>query len=373
MRRSRDRVMGRRWAAWSALALAIVILIASSLTVWMKRQALNTDNWVDVSTRLLQDEEVRQVVAADLVDSLFANTDVQTRLQQALPPRLDPFAAAGAGLLRQAALTAAEDLLRRPAVQSLWQEANRRAHERLVAILDGETDGLLVEDGGSVVLDLRPLVEQLGRRLGLQVALAPDVGRYTLMRSGQLSAAQDGVRALRTLSLLLTVLVLVLLALAVYLGDGFRREVLRAIAVSLAGVGILLLVIRRMAGDAVVESLTSPATRDAGSAVWLIGTELLRDLALALIVYGVILLVGVLLAGTTRWAIRARRLLAPAMRDHLAMVYAAVAGLFLLFLLWAPTTGSRRLLAVLVLAALTVAGVEVLRRQILRESPPAPS
>lgn len=37
-------------------------------------------------------------------------------------------------------------------------------------------------------------------------------------------------------------------------------------------------------------------------------------------------------------------------------------------LAWGPSSGSRRLLGTLVLAALVVAGVEVPRRQILREA-----
>lgn len=368
MPRFLEAVMGRRWVAWTVLALAVLVLVVSSLTVWVRRQALDTDNWVDVSGRLLQDEEVRQAVAADLVDSLFTNTDVQARLQRALPTRLDPFVAPATGLLREAARTAAEDLLARPAVQSLWEEANRQAHRRLVAILEGESDPLLRTDGGAVVLDLRPLVEKLAERLGITVTLAPGAARYTILRSDQLQAAQDGVNLLRRLSVLLVILVVALAAFAVYVARGFRREMVRGVALGMAGVGVLLLVVRRLVGDAVVESLTSAANRDAGRSVWLIGTELLRDEAVALIIYGLVLLAGVTLVGPARWALWLRRRLAPAMRDHLGLVYAAVAAVFLLVLLWAPSASGRRLAGILVLAALVAGGVEYLRRQVQRES-----
>lgn len=365
-----EGLKGRRWLVWTLFSLAIVVLIASSLTVWVKRQALDTNNWTEASTRLLQDPEVRQVVAADMVDALFSNTDVQARLQQALPPRLDPLAAPATGLLREAATNAANDLLERPAVQSLWADANRRAHARLVDILNGNEGGLVTTGGGDVVLDLQPLVEQLAQRLGLQLTLQPGAAQFTLMRSDQLGAAQDAVKAIKVWSVFSIILFLLLLAAAIYLAPGFRREVLRATALSLVGVGILLLVVRRLVGDAVIDSVTSSATRSAGMAAWLIGTELLRDLAIALIFYGLVLLVGVLLAGPTRWATAARHKLAPAMRNHVALVYTAVAGLFLLVLLWGPSSGGRRLIGTLVLAALAAGGVEVLRRQILRESPP---
>ena len=369
MREFLESLVGRRWLAWTVLALAVVVLLLSSLTVWVKRQALDTNNWVDVSGQLLENDEVRQVVAADLVDALFANTDVQARLKEALPPRLDPLAAPAAGILRRTADQAAFELLGRPAVQELWKEANRIAHERLVAILEGDTDGLIETEQGSVILDLRPLVEQLGQRVGLQVSLPPDAGRITVLRSDQLGAAQEGVKLIRSLSVALVVLALALLALAVYLARGFRRELLRATAVSLVGAGLLLIAVQRIAGNAVIDSITSPTTRVAGWNVWLLATGLLRDIALALIVYGLVLLAGVLLAGPTRWASALRGRLAAPMRDHLGMVYGAVALVFLIALALAPTSGDRRLAGTLVLAALVAAGVEVLRRQILREHP----
>lgn len=364
-------VMGRRWVVWSVLGLALVVLLASSLTIWVKRQALDTNNWVDASSRLLQDDQVREVVAADMVDALFSSNDVQASLRKALPPRLDPLAAPATGLLRQAALTAADELLQRPAVQGLWEEANRRAHGRLVSLLEGNTDRLLQADDGAVVLDLQPLVQSLGDRLGFQANPSnPDAGRITIMRSDELQAAQDAVKTIKIVSVFTVILAFILLVLAVYLGEGFRREVLRAMALGVIGVGLILLIVRRVAGNAVVDSLTSSSTREAGSAVWLIGTDLLRDLALGFVLYGLVLLVGVLLAGPTGWATAARRKVAPFVRAHPPAIHIAVGVVFLLILLWGPNAGGRRLLAVLILAALAIAGAELLRRQVLRESPP---
>jgi hypothetical protein len=366
-----ESLMGRRWLAWSILALAIVVTMLASVTVWVRREALDTNNWTTVSSRLLENKDVRQVIAADMVDALFTNTDVEAGLRATLPPRLDPLAAPATGLLREVAFNAADELLQRPAVQSLWAEANRRAHQRLIAILDGKGGTLTTADGGAVILDLRPMVDRLAQRLGVQAKIPPDAGRIEIMRSDQLSAAQDAVKLVRRLSVLAAILALALLALAVYVGRGFRWEVLRAIALSLLGVGVVLLVLRRLVGNAVIDSLTSAPTRSAGRATWLIGTGLLRDVAFGLISYGVVLLVGVLLAGPSGWATALRQRLAPAMRDHVALVYTAVGFLFLLFLLWGPASGSRRLVGVIVLAALVAGGVEVLRRQILRESSPA--
>jgi hypothetical protein len=108
-------------------------------------------------------------------------------------------------------------------------------------------------------------------------------------------------------------------------------------------------------------------------AVWFIETDLLRDIGIALLLYGVLMLLAGFFAGPSRIATATRRHLAPAFRRHVAAVYAVTALVFLLFIAWGPTTATRRLWGVVLLAALTVLAIEVWRRQTLREFPEAPT
>ena len=80
---------------------------------------------------------------------------------------------------------------------------------------------------------------------------------------------------------------------------------------------------------------------------------------------------GVFLAGQTRWARWLREKSAPVMRDHPILAYGAVAMVFLLVLLWSPTDIDRGIWGTLVLAALVALVVWALRRQTLKEFPPA--
>ena len=172
-----------------------------------------------------------------------------------------------------------------------------------------------------MVLDLNPLVVRLNDRLGLNVTLPEGAGTYVIADSDELAAAQTAVAVIDPLSILLIIAVLVLLAAAVYLAAGFRRETLRAIAFSLIVIGVLLLVVRRLVGTALVEALTDDTTRSTGWAVWVLGTNLLREVAVAILAYGIVLLLGVLLAGPTRWATWIRAKLAPVMRERPWIVY----------------------------------------------------
>ena len=273
------------------------------------------------------------------------------------------------GLARQAAVNATDSFLDSSAAQTLWEDANRVAHSSLLRLLEGDDSGALTAEDGAVVLDLGPMIARVEQRLGFSIRPTGAQGRIVLMQSDQLAAAQDGVKTLRRLSVLAVILVLALLGVAVWLAEGFRLRVLHVVGIGFVVVGLILMIARRLVGNAVVEALADSSTRDAASTVWLIGTELLKDIALALVVYGAVLLVGAWVAGSSRFAVAARRRLAPLVRGRTVAVYGLVALVFLLLILYGPSNGSRRLAGVLVLAALVVLGVEALRRQILRESP----
>ncbi len=117
---------------WGLVAFGTLILLVGSLTVWVKRQALDTDKWVDTSTQLLEDDEVRQALSLYIVDKLYATVDVEARLEQRLPENLDGLAAPIAGALREPAQRAVDDFLQRPRIQALWEDVNRVAHQTLL-------------------------------------------------------------------------------------------------------------------------------------------------------------------------------------------------------------------------------------------------
>jgi L-asparagine transporter-like permease len=44
---SRASTGWRRWVPWVLVVLAAVIALVSALNIWVKRQALSTENWTD--------------------------------------------------------------------------------------------------------------------------------------------------------------------------------------------------------------------------------------------------------------------------------------------------------------------------------------
>jgi hypothetical protein len=366
---------------WSLFGLATILMFVSSLTVWAKRQLLDDQAWANSSTQLLANDEVRGAIAQKLSDGLFARVDVAAQLRERLPPRAQGAAPLlAAALQNNVAPAAANRLLQRPRVQTLWQNANKRAHAAVVKVLEGKSlgkNGNISTVNGEVTLDLRPAIKRLATRLGVEDKLKanadPNAGQIVILKTSQLKAAQTAVKILNALSSLLLIAVLALFALAIYLAQGRRRLLLGATGASLAFVGLVIASLRHFLGGAIVDSLVkTTANKHPVSVIWAIETSVLRDIAILLVVYGALVLLATVLAGPNRPAVALRRWLAPSFRHHPIVVWAAALFLFLILLAWGPTAGNRQLLGVAILAATTAIAIEALRRQTLREFPEGP-
>ncbi len=361
------------------LGLALIV-VATLLTfiglfaIWANRQLLNTDNWTDSSSKLLENDDIRSQLSIFLVDELYKNVDVQARLRQALPPRLDPLAGPAAGGLRQFAERAVNQLLERPRAQKAWEQASRRAHQRFLDVVEGGGPAVST-GGGDVTLDLKGLLGQTESRVGIGGRAAEkvpaDAAQLEILHSDQLELAQDLVHFLKILAIGLVVVAIGLFALAVYLARGWRREALRAVGIGFVVAGAGALLVRGLAGNVVVDSLAkTESVRPAIDAAWTIATSLLSQAAVAALAYGVVIVFAAWLAGPTRAATGTRGALAPWIQEP-RIAYGALAVIVLLVVAWGPTPATRRPLAVLLMIGLLVLGMEVLRRQTAREYPDA--
>jgi hypothetical protein len=370
---TKARASGHPRIAAALLVVATLVTFLAIFSTWVNRQALDTDNWVSTSDKVLQNEAVQVRLSDYLAEQLFENVDVQAELEETLPPRLAPLAGPAAGALHQLAPQVAQRALSSPRFESLWSNANRRAHETLLKIVDGGGSTVSTA-GGEVSLDLNSLLTQVGGQLGGNLAskVPADAGRLTILKSEQLSAAQDIVGLIRHLPVVLTLLAIALYALAIYLAGPRRREALRGVGLSFLIAGFLVLVLRHFGGTAVTGALAkSDSVKPAVDAVWSIATSLLATIAISAITFGILLVVGAWLAGPTRLATNLRRDAAPYLRERVVTTYAVVALIFLALILWAPVVAFRKPIGLLVLAALMALGTELLRRQAAAEFPNA--
>jgi hypothetical protein len=368
---------GRRIGVRVILVIATLLTVVAIFAIWANRQVLDADHWANTSTKLLQNNSVRTEVSNYLVDQIYANVDVAGTLSSALPPRLRPLAGPVAGGLENLAQRAAFELLGRPFVQEAWRQAQRVTAQEFINIVENKSK-LVTLSGNAVFIDLRPILGDLGQRLGLPASLVdklpPDAGRLRVLSSNQISTVQNGVKLLRGLAIVLPLVAVLLYALAVYLYTGRRRHTLVVIAVDLVAAGLLVIVARNIAGDQIVNSLVKvDSARPAAQATWSISTEMLSEIAQSVILGGLAVLAAAALAGPRRPAVAMRRVIAPWLRDRRILCYAIVLAGMLLLVWWGPIPALRMPIPVLVIILLLWLGVEALRRQTLKEFPDAQS
>src|SRR5919197_3519245 len=339
-----------RHSPWRRITATVLVVIASILAflailaIWVNRQALNTDNWTKTSTELLQQPVIRDRVAERLTDELFSSVDVEQAVANILPPRAQVLAAPAANALRTQVGKRAKTALARPDVQQLWADANRSAHEQLLAVLDGGGTTVSTQKG-VVTLNLSQLLAELQQQTGiggrLRKVLPASASTITLFRSDQLKAAQNGVKILRPLPVILLLIAIGLVAIAIAIAPTWRRKAVRAFGFGLVIAGLAALLVRSVAGGAFVDSLAQTAAAEpAVKEVWTIATEMLAQISAASIAYGVVMVLAAWLGGPMRPAVAVRRTIAPYYRSP-AIAYSVTVVLVAVLIWWAPTPAWR--------------------------------
>src|SRR5262245_19790651 len=213
---------------WCRILCGVLVVIVchlaplSLLAVWTHNTLLNTDQYVDTVGPLAEEPAIQQAISNRVVQALKTNVDIEDRVKDALPERaafVAPFVATGIeNFAREATLRLAES----DRFQNLWNNANRRAHGQVVAVLTGEGSDRVSTKNGEVVVRLGPIVETVKEqlsKLGINIFDSSSGTRVSnqlvLFKSEDLTKIQGAVSLLDDVAWVLPILMLVLLALAI--------------------------------------------------------------------------------------------------------------------------------------------------------------
>ena len=361
---------GRRIGVVALLVVGTLLWTALGFAVWANRQALNSDNWVDTSSALLEDDDIRTAVGLFIIDRLYQSDAVEERLAEVLPPQLVRLAKPAAQGLKEVAQRNAGRVLGTDAALSAWEAANRTAHETLLRLIESD---VARED---VSLDLGSLFEQMATATGLPeeavAKLPPGVTSLQVASGDNLQTARDMLDLFKTILWVLLVLTLAAFGAAIWLSRDRRSTIIR-VGGCIIFAGVALLAVRRLAGSLVIEALAdAPNARDVADDVWVIATSLLTDVSWGSILFGVFLVTGAWLAGEGRRATSIRRSSAYALRERPGAVRAGLGVAILLLVIWGPVPWTQRWWGILIFTALAFAWLEWIRRNTLDEFPDEP-
>jgi hypothetical protein len=218
-----------------------------------------------------KDPQAIQNLSEYVGGQVVAATDLQQRVTDALPARVQLLAGPITSYVEDFIAKGARRVLSSPEAYDLWLRVNRVGHEKIVALLRGETTNAYIA-GSDVRLNLLPLISQVllwvDDRLpgGLSDRLSPpviepgsdpaagiqevanwsgkplpsDFGQITLLQADALGPAQTAVEWFDRLTWVLPLVTVALIALTIWLS---RRRARTAIAVGI-GAAIAIFVTR---------------------------------------------------------------------------------------------------------------------------------
>jgi Short C-terminal domain len=362
-------VRGRKVGIAALLIVGTLLWSAFGFALWAQRQALDTDNWVETSGNLLENEDVRDAVGLFIVDQLFQSAEVEARIEEALPPELDRLAGPAASGLHEVARRNAPRVLGSAVALQAWERANEAAHGRLLAVVEGDSDR-------DLSLDLKSLFEQIAESAGLPPEaverLPANVSSLQIADGDRLETAQNLLDLFKALVWVLLILAVGTFAGAVALSAN-RRRTLMTVGGCLMFAAVAVAAARRLAGDAVVEALAeAPNAQVAADDVWDIGTSLLLDASQGAFLGGLFIVTGAWLTGPGRRATSLRRASAFAFRERPGLVRAGLGAAILLLVLWGPVPWTENFWTILLFTVAAFAWLESVRRSTLEEFPNQP-
>ena len=197
-----------------------MLAFLSVFAIWIERQALNTDDWVHTSGRLMQNETIRSALSDYLVDQLYENVDVEAGTEGILPGETKQLAGPAAGGLRQVAGRAPKRCWKprprsgsgRTPTAPPTNSSSRSSKTRKKRSPPKKGKSRSISAACSPTSPTRSASAH-----NLAEKLPPDAGQIEILRSDQLKTAQNIAVAIKGLALVLSLLTLASFGGAIYL------------------------------------------------------------------------------------------------------------------------------------------------------------
>jgi hypothetical protein len=377
----------RKLPLWRRILVGVLVVLVCILVpisvvgVWMRNTLLHTDQYVDTMAPLAHNPDVQNALATRVTNALVEGTNLEEEVADALPSRAKvaaPFIVGGAEqVIHAAALTLAES----DQFANLWEQANRRAHTRVVAVLEGKGTESVSTKNGEIVLQVGPIAQKVADALSnTGISFFEDLDtssvdrEIVLFQSEDLRSAQGAVSLLDDVANYLPFVTLALFVVAVLLSGNRRRTILRTALGIALGMGILLTIFN-LGRTVYLDALPASVNEQAATAVYDQVLSFLRTSVRTGFVLALVIALGAWLTGPSRLAVRIRQ---AARREpvegaepspvgswvghyrNVLRVLVVAAGLILLVALNHPTPGAVLVVTVLVLIGLLI--IELLGR-----------
>ena len=298
---------GRRWAVGLLIVLGGILAAVANPAVWARNVLLDTDGWTAMVAPMTRNEVVADAFSVYVVDDLFELVEAQQEIQQVLPEEIRLLAGPLTSYVQELVANTVSELIQTDEFNAVWVAANRIGHQVVLAVLRFESRAIELQDG-HLVVDLNAIVDSIQGMLGFEGAdlfSNKDWGSYVLFQSRQLAVIQQTVSVLDSASLWLPLLALAVFGVAWWISL-WRRRTLLWIGASLAIAMVLTLISLAVAQPLVLASITNVLLRPVADEIWSIVLRGLFIQTILLLIAGLLIVFGAVLAGPRLWAVETR-------------------------------------------------------------------
>jgi hypothetical protein len=327
-----ERAARQRWRAIVATLLIVLgcaLAPLAGVAVWARNQVTNTDRYVATVAPLASDPAIQTAITDQITAQIFTYIDVQELTTEAvdalaargLPPqlagRLQALAIPLASGVESFTRTQVEKVVQSQAFADAWVQANRLAHDALVAALTGEGGGAVTVENDTVSVNLAPFIQTVKQQLvasGFTLAeRIPQVNAsFVLFQSEDIVRARSAFNLLNTLGNWLPVIALVLLGIGIYVAKDHRRALVGAglgVATGMLLLALSLAIFRSIYLDAVPAAVLP---HDAAAVAYDTIVAYLRLGLRAVLVLALVVAAGAFLSGPSTTAVGTRQRLTAA-------------------------------------------------------------
>lgn len=321
------------------VVLTCVSFFAATTGVWVNRNLLQTDVWVERVGPLASDPAVQRALAAEITDQVMQTIDPQALFEEALPERGQILAGPLSSAVRTFVADAVTRFVESDAFAELWVGLNERGHAAAVAVLRGEdpSPGVQVDDG-TVTVSIIPAIDAVLARLSqvspeifgktitlptltvedlpdaareeiadaLGITLDEDFGVITVFDSDALSTSQTALKLFDDLLVPAIVLTLALIPVTLLISRRRRRTALQLLVGGALAMVLLRRISLRLVGD-VVDLAQIPGNQAALESILHAFLDPLLAATQWILIGFAIVAAILLLSGPYRWSRAIRR------------------------------------------------------------------
>ena len=256
---------------WVLVLLCSLAVVITGVTWWAHYTVMNTDGYMKIVGPIGKDPAAIQDLSQYISSEIVKTTDLQQRVGDALPAQVQILSGPITAYVEDFITKSARKILSTPKAYQLWLKINEVSHDKVVALLRGETSNVYIQ-GDDVNLNLLPLISQvlvwvdqklpgglstkfnppvispdMDPEQGIQEVanwsgrpLSSDFGQITLLQSDALGPAQTAIKWFDRLMWILPLITAALMALTIWVS---RRRGRTAIALGI-GAAIAIFVAR---------------------------------------------------------------------------------------------------------------------------------